>query len=170
MNNFESFDKNLKRVIPSSSNKKHEKNQRKKKKINKSTATVSEATNKNSCEMFENFDNYFGNDLQSSTRNSGSQMSDHTINVAEDDDDYTVAGEEIPNGTIPELYSILSDSDSQHDEIYDGSPHSLGTSLMLVLSYSVRHNLTNEGLDDVLFLSSLHMKKPANYKKLYVIC
>ena len=49
--------------------------------------------------------------------------------------------------------------------IYDGCPLSLSTSLLLVLTLCIRHNLSNEAMNDLLFLIWLHLKKPNNYRK-----
>ena len=44
--------------------------------------------------------------------------------------------------------------------LYDGCPLRLSQSLLLHLTVASRHNLSSEALSDILFLSSLHCKRP----------
>lgn len=48
--------------------------------------------------------------------------------------------------------------------IFEGCPISLGTSMLLILAYSLKHSLTNEALDDLLFLIGLHLRRPCNFR------
>jgi len=78
--------------------------------------------------------------------------------------------EEEDPSDAPEYNSACTDEDygyenAKDDLIYDGCPINLSTSLLLVLSLCIRHNLSNEAMNDILFLIGLHLKKPSNYRK-----
>jgi len=63
-----------------------------------------------------------------------------------------------------ELNSVDDGNENSTEEvIFDGCQITLGTSLLLVLSFCFRHNLSNEAMEDLLFLIKLHLKKPCNY-------
>ena len=65
--------------------------------------------------------------------------------------------------TLADQYPETPDNNDPF--LYPGSNLKLSISLLLHLALATKHNLSGEALNDVLFLSSLHCKRPNNAAK-----
>ncbi len=58
--------------------------------------------------------------------------------------------------------SPCSSSNSNDPPLYNGAPVTLSTSKVMIMQYKIRHNLTDEGLADLLQLLRLHCPTPSH--------
>lgn len=97
-------------------------------------------------------------------------------NIDTQDQDYDASIEEDNNTenycTSDEVYDMFdkinNDNTVNNNEItgliYDGCPIKLDTSMLLILTFCIKYCLTNDAIEDLLFLINIHLKRPSNFR------